>query len=109
MPKDKTRKHPARPRAPRRTIPSISSTAPVTTPTAANATSGSPPLPHLMKVDEVAELLRTTRKAVYASIQRGALPGVVRLPRRLLIDRAVLLEWLQQRCAVSLTNQGDQR
>ena len=50
--------------------------------------------PTLLTVGDVAELLRTTKKAIYASIQRGQLPGVVRIGRRLLVDRATLLEWL---------------
>ena len=35
-----------------------------------------------LTVDETASLLRTTRKAVYALIERGQLPGVTRLGRR---------------------------
>ncbi len=66
------------------------------------------PLPRLLTVDEVADLLRTSRKAVYTLISRGKLPGVIRLPRRLLIDSADLLHWLHQQRAVSLT-QGEQR
>ena len=58
-------------------------------------------LPGLLTPDEVAALLRTTRKAVYAMIARGFLPGVVRLGRRVLFDRAVLLEWLAERRALS--------
>jgi len=67
-------------------------------------------LPRLLTVDEVADLLRTTRKAVYALVYRGALPGVIRLSRRLLIDQATLVQFLGQRQEVSLTTQpGDQR
>jgi excisionase family DNA binding protein len=43
--------------------------------------------PELLTVDEAAELLRTTPKAVYASLERGQLPGVVRLGRRVLFRR----------------------
>ena len=39
-------------------------------------------LPYLLTVDEVAELLRTTRKAIYCKIQRGLLPSIVRDGRR---------------------------
>ncbi len=52
--------------------------------------------------------MRTTRKAIYCQIQRGELPGVIRLSRRVLVDGSALLEWLNQRRAVSL-NQGQQR
>ena len=45
-------------------------------------------LPALLTSGEVAKLLRTTRRAVYAMVERGQLPGVVRLGRRVLV-RAV--------------------
>ena len=53
-------------------------------------------LPTLLTPDEVATLLRTSRKAIYAMIERGQLPGVVRLGRRVLVREADLLEWLRQ-------------
>jgi excisionase family DNA binding protein len=58
-------------------------------------------LPDLMTIPEVASALRTTRKSVYALVERGLLPGVVRLGRRLLIDRSVLVEWLEEKRAPS--------
>jgi excisionase family DNA binding protein len=61
-----------------------------------------PPVPFLLTVDEVAEALRTTRKAVYALIERRHLPGVVRVRRRILVRQAVLLQWLQEKGAPSL-------
>lgn len=39
----------------------------------------------LLTVPEAAEFLRTSPKAVRCMIQRGALPGVVRLGRRVLL------------------------
>ena len=39
----------------------------------------------LLTATEVATLLRTTRKAVYAMIERGLLPGVTRIGRRVLV------------------------
>ncbi len=42
-------------------------------------------LPLLLTVSETATLLRTTRKAVYAMIERGLLPGVTRIGRRVLV------------------------
>ncbi len=58
-------------------------------------------LPFLLTVDEVARLLRTTRKAVYAMAERGQLPGVTYVRRRLLVRSDYLLEWLHQNCASS--------
>ena len=58
--------------------------------------------PQLLTVDETAELLRTSRAAVYALIARGQLPGVTRIGRRVLIRRDDLLEWLRHKSAPSL-------
>ena len=58
-------------------------------------------LPPLLTVDDAAQLLRTTRKAVYVMIERGHLPGVSRLGRRVLLRSDRLLEWLDQNCASS--------
>ena len=46
---------------------------------------------------KVAQILRTTDKGVYAQAERGLLPGVTRIGRRLLFRRAVLLDWLGQK------------
>jgi excisionase family DNA binding protein len=56
----------------------------------------------LLTVDEVATFLRTTRKAIYVMSERGALPGAVRIGRRLLFGREALLHWLRQKSAPSL-------
>jgi excisionase family DNA binding protein len=59
-------------------------------------------LPMFLTVPEVAELLRTTRKAVYAMIERGQIPGVARLtPKRILVRREDLLHSLDHNCAAS--------
>ena len=58
-------------------------------------------VPLLLNVDEAAELLRTTRRAIYAMVERRQLPGVVRLRRRVLFRSDVLLDWLDQKCAPS--------
>jgi excisionase family DNA binding protein len=55
-----------------------------------------------LTVDEAADLLRASRKAVYSMIARGQLPGVTRLGRRVLIRSADLLHWLGQKSAPSL-------
>ena len=59
-------------------------------------------LPALLTCAEVAELLRTTRKAVYAMVERGQLPGVVRLGNRVLFRQDAMLDFLRQKSAPSL-------
>ena len=61
-----------------------------------------PKLPLLLTVDDVADLLRTTRRAVYAMVERRQLPGVIRIRRRVLFRTDDLLEWLDQKRAPSL-------
>ena len=59
-------------------------------------------LPLLLTADETAVLLRTTRKAVYAMVERGQLPGLVRIGRRILFRTDLLLGWLDGSRAPSL-------
>jgi len=58
-------------------------------------------LPVLLTSGEMAGILRTTRKAVYAMAERGQLPGATRVGRRLLIRRDDMLQWLDERRAPS--------
>jgi len=58
-------------------------------------------LPALLTMDEVATLLRTSRKAVYAMVERRQMAGVTRIGRRLLVRRDDLLCWLNERRAAS--------
>jgi excisionase family DNA binding protein len=51
-------------------------------------------LPRLLTADETAELLRTSRRGVYAMAERAQLPGAIRIGRRLLVRRDELLGWL---------------
>ena len=59
------------------------------------------PTPSLLLVSEVAVLLRTSVKAVYSMIERGTLPGVVRIGRRVLVRHDTLVDWLRQKSAPS--------
>jgi len=59
-------------------------------------------MPTLLTVDDAADLLRTTRRAIYAMLERRQLPGVIRIRRRVLIRSADLLDWLDQKRAPSL-------
>ena len=54
-------------------------------------------LPVLLTADESANLLRTSRTAIYAMTERGQLPGVTRIGRRVLYRRDDLLDWLDQK------------
>ncbi len=58
-------------------------------------------LPVLLTVDDVAQLLRTTNRAIYAMTERRQLPGLVRIGRRVLFRTADLLDWLNQKSAPS--------
>ncbi len=58
-------------------------------------------LPLLLLPEEAAILLRTTKKAIYTMAERGQLPGVVRLGRRLLVRRDDLLDFLHRSRAAS--------
>jgi excisionase family DNA binding protein len=55
----------------------------------------------LLTPNEVADLLRTSRKAIYAMVERFQLPGVIRVGRRLLFREDVLLHWLGQKSTPS--------
>ncbi|MFV8754702.1 helix-turn-helix domain-containing protein [Nannocystaceae bacterium ST9] len=51
-------------------------------------------LPPILDAEDVAGLLRTTRTAVYAMVERRQLPGVMRIGRRVRFRRDALLTWL---------------
>ena len=56
----------------------------------------------LLTPNEVAGLLRTSKKAIYAMVERLQLPGVIRIGRRVLIREDALLDWLGQKSTPSL-------
>ncbi len=55
-----------------------------------------PSVPVLLTADEMADLLRTSRTAIYAMVARGQLPGVVRVGRRVLFRRVDVMRWLAE-------------
>jgi excisionase family DNA binding protein len=55
------------------------------------------PMPMLLTVDDAAELLRTTNRAIYAMVERRQLPGIIRIRRRVLFRTDDLLDWLDQK------------
>ncbi len=59
--------------------------------------------PMLLTAAEAADLLRLSLKALYVMVERGQVPGVIRLGRRLLLRSADLLQWLDQNRAPSQT------
>jgi excisionase family DNA binding protein len=61
--------------------------------------------PVLLTVGEAAELLRTTRRAIYVMVERHQLPGLIRIGRRLLFRADDLLDWLDQKRAPSSKEQ----
>ena len=68
---------------------------------ATSGTSAAAEWPVLLTTEEAASLLRTSRKAIYALVERGQLPGVTRLGRRVLLRSEDLLEWLRHKSAPS--------
>lgn len=58
-------------------------------------------LPRLLTADEAAGFLRTSRRAIYAMVERRQIPGVVRLRRRVLFRADQLVHWLDQKSAPS--------
>lgn len=67
-----------------------------------HVTSENKSWPVLLTVDEAAALLRTSRRAMYALVERRQLPGVVRIRRRVLFRTETLLDWVNQKSAPSL-------
>ena len=63
-------------------------------------------LPRLLKVDEAAAILRVSRKAFYALIARGHVPGVVRYGSSIRIRSRDLLDSANQKPTPSSRRSG---
>ena len=59
-------------------------------------------LPIFLRPEEAADLLRTTRKAIYVMVERRQLPGVRKIGKRILIRTAELVEWIDQQATHTL-------
>jgi excisionase family DNA binding protein len=53
-------------------------------------------LSEVMTADEVARMLRVSRKTVYSSFKRGEIPGGRRLGSALRFSRKRVLQWLDE-------------
>lgn len=53
-------------------------------------------LPALLRVEELADLLRVDRKTVYEGISSGAIPGARRIGRAIRVSRDAVIDWLRQ-------------
>jgi len=66
------------------------------------AASATRDLPLMLTADDVAALIRSTRRAVYEQARGGRIPGAVRLGRKLLFRRDRLLQWIRESSVSSL-------
>lgn len=57
-------------------------------------------LPAILKAEEVANLLRINRKTLYEAVQRGEVPGTLRIGRCLRFQRDAVLEWMSNHRAI---------
>jgi excisionase family DNA binding protein len=58
-------------------------------------------LPAILRVEELAKLLRVNRKTAYEAVASGLVPGARRIGRTIRIDRDVVLKWLSGQGCVS--------
>jgi excisionase family DNA binding protein len=53
-------------------------------------------LPRILTPEELAAILRLRKRSVYEAINRGDIPGVRRIGRKIRIDRDCVLAWLSE-------------
>jgi excisionase family DNA binding protein len=63
--------------------------------------------PELLRVREVAALLRVSRRVTYELVARGVVPGVVRVGRAIYVRRRALERWLQGHAEAAGLGKGD--
>ena len=68
--------------------------------------TGPQDLPYLLTVAEVADLLRTTKAAIYHRVERALIPGVVKDGSRVLFLRDDVLGYIAERRAVQPRSPG---
>ncbi|EDM79573.1 hypothetical protein PPSIR1_21134 [Plesiocystis pacifica SIR-1] len=51
-------------------------------------------MPEYLKAEELAALLRVSRKTIYEAVARGEIPGALRVGRLIRFRRDAVLEWL---------------
>jgi excisionase family DNA binding protein len=64
------------------------------TKTETESTTNPEPLPEALTAEEVAALLRISRKRVYSAFKKGELPGGRRIGSALRFSRSRVLKWL---------------
>src|SRR5579885_1401558 len=78
----------------------------LTPPTPAGEVTTMDEWPVLLKVSEVAALLRVSRNLVYELIAQGELP-VIRLGRVIRVPRDALERWIDREAATNVPNETD--
>jgi excisionase family DNA binding protein len=66
-----------------------------------------PEVPHLLTTEEVADILRTSRRVIYELIRLGRLPGVTRIGRKVLVRRDRLVEFIVEREEQTVSSLGE--
>lgn len=51
-------------------------------------------IPEVLRVSELAALLRMNRKSVYAALEAGLIPGARRVGRAIRVSRDAVMDWL---------------
>jgi excisionase family DNA binding protein len=55
-------------------------------------------LPEVITIDELAAMLRVSLPTAYSAVQRGKVPGAVKIGRVWRLHRPTVVSWLAQGC-----------